>query len=169
MGIFGDIAGAVVLKYKVETDEAKAKIKELSGVQKKAAKEASDAIKSQSDAFQISVDKFAKGAAIIGGVVLVARNGLKAYNDDVRLTAGAAGVSIDALSESWDGLKTRMELMTLAQAGHRGAWKLTTGQLQLVSEGMRALEAQGFETEKVFDKFTEIGRASCRERVSSPV
>jgi hypothetical protein len=70
--------------------------------------------------------------------------------------AGAAGVDIDSLSEKWGGLKSRMDLLTLAQAGHQGAWKLTTAQLEKVSEGMRALEKKGFDTAQVFDRFTDV-------------
>ena len=156
MGIFDAITGAVVMSYKVETDAAKAKIKELSGEQKKAAKEAAEALEKQGKAAESMAAQYAKGSAIIVGGFLAARDGLKHMREEARLTAGSAGVNIDALSDSWDGLKTRMDLLTLAQAGHRGAWKLTTGQIQLVSEGMRALEAKGYDTERVFEKFTEV-------------
>jgi hypothetical protein len=149
-------SGVVALRYEANVDQAKAAIKGLAGEQKKAAKETAEAYKAQSESFNKHVADFGKGAAIIGGAILVARSGLKAYGEDVRLTAGSSKVNIDALSDSWDGLKTRVELMTLAQAGNRGAWKLTTGQLQLVTDGMRALEKQGFESQKVFDKFTEV-------------
>ena len=156
MGIFDAITGAVIMDYKVKTDEAKAKIKELSGEQKKAAKEAAEALEKQGKAAESMASQYAKGTAIIVGGFLAARDGLQHMREEQRLVAGAAGVSIDALSESWDGLKTRMDLLTLAQAGHRGAWKLTTGQIQLVSEGMRALESKGYDTEKVFGRFTEV-------------
>lgn len=158
MGLFDAITGSVIMKYKVETDAAKAKIKELSGEQKKAAKEAAEALEKQGKAAESMASQYAKGAAIIAGAYVLARDGVKQMREESRLSAGAAGVDIDALSDSWDGLKTRMDLLTLAQAGHRGAWKLTTAQIQQVSEGMRALEKQGFESGEVFDKFTAIMR-----------
>ena len=99
-------------------------------------KQAIEAHKEERAAFKAKVEDFAKGAAIIGGAIAVGRSGLKAYREETRLMAGAAGVDIDRLSDSWDGLKTRMDLLTLAQAGHRGAWKLTTGQLEQVSEAV---------------------------------
>ena len=156
MGLFDAITGSVVMKYKVETDQAKAKIKELSGEQKKAAKEAAEALEKQGKAAESMASQYAKGAAIIAGAYVLARDGVKQMREESRLSAGAAGVDIDALSDSWDGLKTRMDLLTLAQAGHRGAWKLTTAQIQQVSEGMRALEKQGYDSGEVFDKFTAI-------------
>lgn len=156
MGLFDAWTGKVIIDYKVEIDEAKAKVKELSGEQKKAAKEAADALEKQGKAAESMAAQYAKGTAIIVGGFLAARDGLAHMRKEADLTRGAAGVNIDALSDSWDGLKTRMDLLTLAQAGHRGAWKLTTGQIQLVSEGMRALEAKGYDTERVFDKFTEV-------------
>lgn len=156
MGLFDAITGSVVMKYKVETDQAKAKIKELSGEQKKAAKEAAEALEKQGKAAESMASQYAKGAAIIVGGFMAAKDGLAQLQKETRLTAGAQGVDIDALSDSWDGLKTRMDLLAFAQAGHQGAWKLTTAQLQNVTDGMRALEAKGFETGEVFDKFTEV-------------
>ena len=156
MGLFDAITGSVIMKYKVETDQAKAKIKELSGEQKKAAKEATEALEKQGKAAESMAAQYAKGAAIIVAGYAAAKDGLAQMQKESRLSAGAAGVDIDALSESWGGLKTRMDLLAFAQAGHRGAWKLTTGQLQAVTEGMRALEKKGFETGAVFDKFTDV-------------
>ena len=43
MGLFDAWTGKVVIDYQVKIDEAKAKIKELSGEQRKAAKEAAEA------------------------------------------------------------------------------------------------------------------------------
>lgn len=156
MGIFDAITGSVIMKYKVETDQAKAKIRELSGEQKKAAKEAAEALEKQGKSAESMASQYAKGAAVIVAGFALARDGVKQMREESRLSAGAAGVDIDALSDSWDGLKTRMDLLAFAQAGHQGAWKLTTAQLERVTAGMRALEAKGFETGEVFDKFTEV-------------
>ncbi len=160
MGLMGlgksIVDGVVALRYEVNVDQAKAAIKDLSGEQKKAAKETAEAYKQQNEAFKKHVADFGKGAAIIGTALLVAKTSWTAYRDEAKLSAGAAGVSIDKLSESYSGLKSRMELLTLAQAGHQGAWKLTTGQLQQVIEGMRALEKKGHDSQQVFEKFTEV-------------
>ncbi len=160
MGLMGlgksIVDGVVALRYEANVDQAKAAIKDLSGEQKKAAKETAEAYKQQNEAFKKHVADFGKGAAIIGAALLVAKTSWTAYRDEAKLSAGAAGVSIDKLSESYSGLKSRMELLTLAQAGHQGAWKLTTGQLQHVIEGMRALEKKGHDSQQVFEKFTEV-------------
>lgn len=160
MGLMGFgkslVEGVVALRYEANVDQAKAAIKGLSGEQKKAAKEAAESYKQQNEAFQKHVADFGKGAAIIGSALLVAKTSWTAYRDEAKLSAGAAGVSIDKLSESYGGLKTRMELLTLAQAGHQGAWKLTTGQIQQVIEGMRALEKKGYDSQQVFEKFTDV-------------
>ena len=157
MGIFGAIAeGVVAIKYTANVDEAVAAVKGLSGEQKKAAKQAVEAHKQEREEFKKKVEEFGKGAAIIGGALLVARNGLQAYREESRLMAGAAGVDIGELSDAYDGLRTRTELLTLAQAGHQGAWKLTTAQIENVIGGMRALEKKGFDSTQVFEKFTDV-------------
>jgi len=157
MGIFGAIAeGVVAIKYTANVDEAVAAVKGLSGEQKKAAKQAVEAHKQEREEFKKRVEEFGKGAAIIGGALLVARNGLQAYREESRLMAGAAGVDIGELSDAYDGLRTRTELLTLAQAGHQGAWKLTTAQIENVIGGMRALEKKGFDSQQVFEKFTDV-------------
>lgn len=157
MGIFGAIAeGVVAIKYDVDVDDAVKAVKGLSGEQKKAAKQAVEAHKQEREAFKKNVEEFGKGAAIIGGALLVARNGLQAYREESRLMAGAAGVDIGELSDAYDGLRTRTELLTLAQAGHQGAWKLTTAQIENVIGGMRALEKKGFDSQQVFEKFTDV-------------
>ena len=75
MGIFGAIAeGVVAIKYTANVDEAVAAVKGLSGEQKKAAKEAVEAHKKEREEFRKKVEEFGKGAAIIGGALLVARN-----------------------------------------------------------------------------------------------
>lgn len=155
MGLIDSLTGWVTIGYKARTEEAKAKIKELSGEQKKAAKEAADALDAQGKAADSLATQWAKGSAVIGATFLVARDGLRTYRDDVRLHLGSAGVDIDQLSEAYDGLRTQQDLMTLAQAGHQGAWKLTTGQIERVIGGMRALEKKGYEVDKVFERFTE--------------
>jgi len=157
LGGLGVIAEGVVLtRYEANIDQAKAKVKELSGEQRKAAKEAVQAFKEQGEAWKKHVGDFAKGAAVVATTIAVAKSGIEQYRKETALTAGAAGVDIDRLADAWGGLKTRMDLLTFAQAGHRGAWKLTTSQLEQVTAGMRALEAQGFESGKVFDRFTEV-------------
>ncbi|MBP9863754.1 MAG: hypothetical protein KBD62_37765, partial [Kofleriaceae bacterium] len=155
-GLGSIVEGVVALRYEANIDQAKAKVKELSGEQKKAAKEAVQAYKEQGEAWKKHVADFAKGAAAITAGYLVAKNGLQAMREEQRLLAGSAGVDIDGLSKAWGGLRTQVELMTFAQAGHQGAWKLTSAQLEQVTAGMRALEKKGFESQQVFDKFTEI-------------
>ncbi len=165
MGLFGDLVGRVVMKYEADTKQARDAVRGLSAEQKKAAKEQAEALDKQTEKVKTWAGEWVKGAAIIGGTLLVAQNSLAKYRDETRLAAGAAGVDINRLSEAYDGLRTRTELMTLAQAGHQGAWKLTTGQIELVVDGMRALEAKGYDSQKVFERFTEILRKGKTEGI----
>jgi hypothetical protein len=165
MGLFGDLVGRVVMKYEADTKQARDAVRGLSAEQKKAAKEQAEALDKQTEKVKTWAGEWVKGAAIIGGTLIVAQNSLAKYRDETRLAAGAAGVDINRLSEAYDGLRTRTELMTLAQAGHQGAWKLTTGQIELVVDGMRALEAKGYDSQKVFERFTEILRKGKTEGI----
>jgi hypothetical protein len=165
MGLFGDLVGRVVMKYEADTKQARDAVRGLSNEQKKAAKEQAEALDKQTEKVKTWAGEWVKGAAIIGGTLMVAQNSLAKYRDETRLAAGAAGVDIGRLSEAYDGLRTRTELMTLAQAGHQGAWKLTTGQIELVVDGMRALEAKGYDSQKVFERFTEILRKGKTEGI----
>jgi hypothetical protein len=165
MGLFGDLVGRVVMKYEADTKQARDAVRGLSAEQKKAAKEQAEALDKQTEKVKTWAGEWVKAAAIIGGTLIVAQNSIAKYRDETRLAAGAAGVDINRLSEAYDGLRTRTELMTLAQAGHQGAWKLTTGQIELVVDGMRALEAKGYDSQKVFERFTEILRKGKTEGI----
>lgn len=156
MGLLDAITGTVVMRYKADTEQAKAAVRELSGAQKKAAQEQVAALEGQAKASEEMFAKYAKGAAIVGGAYALARTGLEALKTESRLAAGSTGVDLGRLSDAFDGLRSRTELMTLAQAGSRGAWNLTTGQIELVAEGMRALEAKGYDAQKVFERFTDV-------------
>lgn len=165
MGLFGDLVGRVVMKYEADTKQARDAVRGLSNEQKKAAKEQAEALDKQTEKVKTWAGEWVKGAAIIGGTLALAKNSWDKYRSETTLAAGAAGVDINRLSEAYDGLRTRTELMTLAQAGHQGAWKLTTGQIELVVDGMRALEAKGYDSQKVFERFTEILRKGKTEGI----
>lgn len=156
MGIVDAINSVVGIKYKADIAQAKAAVKELSGEQKKAAKEQAEALEKQGKASEDMASQYAKGAAIIAGAFLAAKDGLEALRLDTRLSLGSVGIDIDRLDQAYGGLKTRIELLTLAQAGSSGAWQLNTQQIAAVIEGMRALEKRGYESSEVFTQFTEV-------------
>lgn len=155
MGFVGDFFATTVLRYKVESKEAIRDIQNLSKEQKKAAKEASVALKEQGEYAAGMGEKYAKTAAVIGGAYLLAKNGLEALKKESRLAVGSVGVDIEKLDAAAGGLRTRWELMSIAQAGSRGAFKLTTQQIGYVVEGMRAFEKQGFESTEVQNELTK--------------
>lgn len=155
MGFLGDIIATAVLRYKVDADQAVKDIKNLSAEQQKAAKDQAKALQAQGKEVQSLGEKYAKGAALIAGAYVVIKQGMQDLATESRLAAGSAGVDIDKLDKAAGGLKTRWELMALAQAGSQGAWKLTTQQLGYVVEGMRALEKKGYDATEVQNALTE--------------
>lgn len=156
MGLVGDFFATTVFKMKVDSAEAIRDIKNMSKEQQKAAKDAAAALNEQGKAAETMGGKYAKGAALIAGAYLVAKNGMEALRKESRLVAGSAGVDMGKLEDAAGGLRTQWELMSLAQAGSQGAWKLSSGQIAIVIEGMRALEKKGYDNVKVTEKFTEV-------------
>jgi hypothetical protein len=153
-----DLLSVVTTEYRVKTDQWKAGVREMSGEQKKQAKEIADAMESQSKALDQFVTRLTVGTAAIAGGFLVARNTLQSWQERSDLVAATSKVNMDALAKATDGLRSRTQQLTIAQAGAQGAWKLTTEQLVEVVEGMRALEKKGFDSSAVFDRFTEVLR-----------
>lgn len=155
MGFLDSFSAVVSLKYKADTEEAKAAIRGLSGEQKKAAKEEAERVDQAGKNYESLAAKYAKGAAVVVAGYVVLKASLDEWTKRQTLQAAASKISVDALSESAGGLKTRMELLSIAAAGSNGAWKLTTGQLQTVVEGMRALEKKGYDATEITNQLTE--------------
>ena len=155
MGLLDSLIGTTVLKYKADVEQAKAKVKELAGEQKKAAKEQAEALEKQGKAAESSAMQYAKGAAIIVAGYAVLKTSLDSYHERQTMIAASTTINLKRLDEAAGGLKTKMELLTLATAGSQGAWKLTTDQMVIVTEGMRALEKKGFDATEVTNELTK--------------
>jgi hypothetical protein len=155
MGLGSLFEGAVLTRYKADTSDMRAGIRELRGEEKKRAQEAVEGIERQNKSidglFKSYVD-FKMGAS---DAFAIAKAGLDEYAQKTRLAAGAASIDIGTLSKAAGGLKSQMDLLRVAQAGAQGAFKLNTQEMAKVVEGMRALEAQGFDVAEVTNKITK--------------
>lgn len=146
MGIgeaLGLAKGKVVLEYKADIEDAKIKLRELSGAQKKQAQEAITSLDDQVKAHERLAQKATLGIAAVGGAVALGIVGFKKYEESVRLGAASAGVSMDRLRQASRGLMTDMELMKFAAQGLNGRFKLTGAELENVLGAAVALERRG--------------------------
>lgn len=157
MGL-GDIIGRVLTEYKADVSDHKAKIKELSGEQKKQAQESLKGIEAQNKSLENHIKFLGKVTMAVGGVAAafsIAQSGIKEFAEGARLSAGAAGVNIDALAKASRGLRNEDDLMKIAAAGSRGVWKLNTAQIAEVTKAMLALRKEGHEDAKVLEIITD--------------
>lgn len=153
--MIGDLLGKVISKYEADASQHISELKKLKGEQLKASQEM---IASQERVGKALDDwKVKAGIAMagVGAAIAIAKVGFDEFSRTVKLQAGAAAIDIGRLDSAYDGLRTRTELLTLAQAGARGAFKLNTSEMEGVVKGMRALEAQGFEVAEVTQKITK--------------
>ena len=147
MGFLDTIISTTVFRMKADASQAIAEAKKLSGEQKKAALAQGKALEEEGKAAEGLASKYAKGAAVIVATYAILKASVDAYDKRQTLAAASATVDLNRLNEAAGGVKTTMNLLTVAAAGATGAWKLNTEQLIVVAEGMRALEKR------------EIGRA----------
>jgi hypothetical protein len=149
------IKNDVITTYKADVVHHKNQLHSLAASEKRFAEEAEASAKKRSEAWKQMGKDTAIAFAGVASAVAIAKAGIAAAREETRLSSGAAGVDLDRLGKAFDGLRTRTELMTIAQAGARGAWKLNTAQLEQVVGGMRALEKQGFDTVDITNKITD--------------
>lgn len=145
MGLL-DFGGKVLLEYKADTSDAKAKIKELSGEQKKAAEAELKAIEQTNKGYEDRIKKlasFAVSVAATGAVLKLAFEGLEIAGKKADLSASLAGISIDKLKIATRGMATEMELMTQAAGYNQGQFKLNQEQMEDVTAAAVALGERG--------------------------
>jgi hypothetical protein len=143
MGIFGDAVGSVVLKYKADIDDAKIKLRELTGEQKKQAAAAVQSVEDQVKAHERLASRIAVGMAAIGGAIAIAIGSWRSYAEHSRLAAATSTVDMSKLRDASRGLMTDLELMQVAAVSANGKWKLTSDEMANVLGAARALELKG--------------------------
>ncbi len=157
MGL-GDLLGKVITEYKADTSDHKAKIKELSGLQKKAAQEQLKDVERQNKAIDGHVEMLGKIGVAMGGIAAayaIGKAGFDQYAETVRLRAASSKVDIEVLAKASRGLVKDTDLLRLAAAGASGAWKLNEGQIELVVEAMGGLRKEGHANTEILNVLTE--------------
>ena len=143
MGLFGDIKSRVILEYKADTEQAKQKLRELTGEQKKQAQAAVQGIEDQIKAHETLAGKITLGVGIAAGAIAIGIQGFKKYEEATRLSAATAGVSMDKLRTASHGLLTDMELMGVAAQGMNGRFALSSNEMETVLGAAVQLQRQG--------------------------
>lgn len=149
MGLFDSLTSKVGIEYTVEVEQAKAKVRELSGEQKKAAREHADALDKQSKAHDLMVNRLTIGIGIAVSAYAIGKNALATFEESSRLAAATAGVHLKALQVASGGLKTELELLQFASDGMNNKFHLTQAELEGVLVGMRAFVKEGKSQEMV--------------------
>lgn len=149
-----NFAGQVLLRYKADTSDAKSKVKDLQGVQRDHAKAHLQSLEDQNKGIEkhiATIGKIGIGIGVATVAVGVAQKAWASYQEDTKLRLNAHGHDINRLREASGGLKTDLQLLTLAAADNNGAWDLNQEQLETVVKAMRSFEKQGRDSEKVMN------------------
>lgn len=141
---------ADVSRYVTSLGEAKDKVAEFGAGVGEMAKEANESLNSVVE----SLGKFNQAFEGLNKIVEFGAEGLKAYGDELRLTAAAGSTDIEQLSESFAGLRNEHELLSFAAKAQHGVLQLTQEQMNKVGEAVTSLTRQGFDQSEAFDKVT---------------
>ena len=156
-GVFQQIA-TTVMTFKADTSDLKAKIKELTGLEKEAAQATLKSIEARNSGYESLAKKITQVNAVwatanktleIGGALL------KSYEEDQRLSAATTNISISALRSSSQGLRSDLDLLKLAAAGNAATFKSNNEHLRNAAAAMVAFERAGFESTKATEKVRE--------------
>lgn len=149
-----NFASTVLTRYKADTSDAKQKIRELTGEQRKQAKEHLEALEKQNAGIEKHIATVAKIGAAIGAVaggVALAKKAWAEYTEDATLRANLHGADIERIQQAAGGLITQYEAMNLVVADNNGAWDISQAQMETVATAMRSLTKQGNDQTRVFE------------------
>src|SRR3990167_275561 len=166
MGL-GDLTSKVLISVKADTSQAKSELRSLRGVEKQAATERLRELEQQNAGIDKSIAMWAKAGLAIGGLALAYKglsSAAKAYMEDQRLTAAAAGANIDRLRKATMGLVEQDHLLAFAGKAMHGVWKLNQQEMEVVLRGAMALrKTMGVELQPTVEKLTEaVAKGSTR-------
>jgi hypothetical protein len=174
MGLL-DVTTNVLTLYRADTSDQKAKLKELSGIERQVAEDAIKAAEARNKATDSTIDKLGKLGLAFNTITQVARaafGGLEEYGHKLDLQAAAGSVSIEKLGKAASGLKSEMELLSHAAVFNKSAFQLTEDQMATVERGMHALEERGKSGEEVWSAMSTVltkGTTKALEGLIGPI
>ncbi len=159
MGLGELLRSTVIIDYKANIDDAKTKVKELSGEQKKAAQEELKGLEAVGKGYDDKLKLLGK-VAIAGGVFMaglkVGFDGLELAGKRADLQAQIAGLSLDGFRKATRGMVADTELLTMAAAANQGQFKLSQEEMESVTAAAVALGEHGLHSAaEASDAFTQ--------------
>lgn len=157
----------VLTLIKHDTSQAEAAVKRLRGVERDRAKAMLDDLENQNRGLESQLATFAKVSAAVGAVIGLYKTGqlaARAYLEDVRLEAAAAGANIDKLREATQGLVETDTLLKFAGQAQAGVWKLNQQEMETTLQFANAMRfTMGAELEPTVQKLSEsLAKGSTR-------
>jgi hypothetical protein len=150
MGL-SDLAAKVLFSMKMDTTDYKQKVRELQAEEKRMAQAQVEALDRRNKGYESAIAGIGKVAVAIGAVAAawsVAKSALKTYEENSRLAAVTAGISMERLRATTRGLRSDTQLAQLAQQGLSGAMKLSENQINVAAKAIDGFRARGYEMEK---------------------
>jgi hypothetical protein len=157
MGLL-DFASKVLTEYKADISDHRAKVKELTGEQKKLAQAELEAAKASNEHLDGQIDKLGKAALAVGAFYAAYKVAQASVNETIEFQkqqAASAEFNIEKLQAAAGGLIDDMEAMKFAATTSAGAFKLNQNQMELFQQVIRAYTKDGFDAKEVTDRFTE--------------
>ena len=157
MGLL-DFTSKVLTEYKADISDHKAKVKELTGAQRDLAAEELKSAQARNKQIDDQISGLGKVAFAVGTAVAaikVGQAGFEEYTKFQKLSAQVSSETLDKLKSASGGLRSEMDLLSFAAKTQHATFKLNADQQAVALQAMRALEKQGFDTEKVFEQVTK--------------
>lgn len=166
MGLGSEVAKATIL-VKADTSDAKAKLRDLRGEERKRHQALLDEMTAQNKRIDDQIAFWGKMALSIGaavGAFKLAQGAAKAYLEDVRLESAATGASLAGLERATRGLIEQDDLLAFAGKAMNGVWKLNQQEMETVLRGATALrKTMGVELQPTVQALTEaVAKGSTR-------
>lgn len=144
--------------YQADTSDHKAKIKELSGEQKKLAQEHLNALEKQNAAIENHIKTVGRISVAVGAVAVAGKLLWEGWEHNARkaqLANNVLGENVVRLRAGFDGLRSEMQALEAVNKLSHGTYKLTGDQMEMVGKAMRQLVREGHDWDEVTNKVTD--------------
>lgn len=162
-----DIVNRVKTIYTNDTSQAEAAVKRLKGVERDRAKALLNDLNEGNARLNAQIAMWTKIGAAVGAGIAIFKGlqvSARAYLEDLRLESAAAGINVDRLRASVQGLVETDDLLAFAGRTQNAIWKLNQQEMELVLRGANALRvSMGKELKPTVDALAEsITKGSSR-------